>query len=142
MDLSKREKTISATQWPPTMSSCCLAPLWKILTGAPSHKFAASVFPKCRSGCIQLSAAFNCQLHSAASRQPPAKKRKFVVYCKFSFFRKKRKKIKNGRKFSEKTFCRFSRKEGTTPKTDVVRVAQAMREKMVILLEKIYLRLH
>ena len=88
MDLSKREKTISATQRPLVMSSC-LAPLWKILTGAPSHKFAASVFPK-------FGEAASWKLQSAASStqsaQPPAKKENLRFFVDFHKIFGKRKK--------------------------------------------------
>lgn len=46
-------------------------------------------------------------------------------------------------KFFRKIFTDFKkRKEEVILKTDVARVVQAIREKMVILFRKIYLRLH
>jgi hypothetical protein len=66
------------------------APLWKILTGAhlTSSPPAFSQNAEAAAFSCQLPAAFSCQF----SRQLPTKKRKFVIYCKFSFFRKRERK--------------------------------------------------
>lgn len=97
-------------------------------------------FPKMQK---RLRSAASCQLRSTVSYiQPPAKKNLWFT-VNFHNFRKCMKEGGRQTKFFRKIFTDFKkRKEEVILKTDVARVAQAIREKMVILFRKIYLRLH
>ena len=138
MDLSKRGKRSQPHNARPLCQAAASRRCGKFwparhLTSSPpafSQNAEAAAFS------CQLPAAFNCQLHSAASRQ--LKKRKFVVYRKFSFLEKEKENKKRTEIFGKNFLPIFKERRNNTENQRGASSASNAR-KTVILLEKFIL---